>query len=55
LSATIYVTAVIVIASAVYKWIEEPANRWLRNRVRVALDPPKKIVEVSCVATAHSD
>jgi peptidoglycan/LPS O-acetylase OafA/YrhL len=36
-SAGVYMTGVIAISSAVYRWIEEPANRYLRSRVQVAL------------------
>jgi len=55
LSATIYVIAVIAIASVVYKWIEEPANRWIRGRVKTALEPPMRTVEVSCAAPLRSE
>ena len=55
LSATLYVIAVIVIASAVYQWIEEPANRWLRARVKAALEPAVRTVEVPCVARLQSE
>jgi peptidoglycan/LPS O-acetylase OafA/YrhL len=36
-SASIYLTAVIAVSAVVYRFVEEPANRWLRRRVQVAL------------------
>jgi peptidoglycan/LPS O-acetylase OafA/YrhL len=36
-SAATYLTAVIVVSAGVYYFIEEPANRYLRSRVQVAL------------------
>lgn len=36
-SAAIYLTAVIAVSAAVYFFVEEPANRYLRSRVHVAL------------------
>jgi peptidoglycan/LPS O-acetylase OafA/YrhL len=38
-SAVTYVTAVIAVSAAVYFFFEEPANRYLRSRVQVALQP----------------
>lgn len=38
-SAAVYMTGVIGISAAVYRWIEEPANRYLRSRIQVALQP----------------
>jgi len=36
-SATVYIAAVIVISAGVYRFIEEPANRYLRSRFQTAL------------------
>jgi peptidoglycan/LPS O-acetylase OafA/YrhL len=36
-SAAVYIAAVIAISALVYRFVEEPANRWLRARVRGAL------------------
>ena len=36
-SGAIYILAVIAVSAAVYKFIEEPANRYLRSRVHTAL------------------
>lgn len=36
-SASIYISAVIAVSAVVYRYVEEPANRWLRRRVQVAL------------------
>jgi peptidoglycan/LPS O-acetylase OafA/YrhL len=36
-SAVIYLAAVIAVSACVYYFIEEPANRYLRSRVQVAL------------------
>ena len=37
-SASLYLSAVIALSALVYRYVEEPANRWLRSRARVALD-----------------
>jgi peptidoglycan/LPS O-acetylase OafA/YrhL len=36
-SASVFLTAVIAVSALVYRYLEEPANRWLRGRVQVAL------------------
>ena len=36
-SASIFLTAVISVSALVYRFVEEPANRWLRGRIQVAL------------------
>jgi peptidoglycan/LPS O-acetylase OafA/YrhL len=36
-SAAVYIAAVIAISALVYRFVEEPANRWLRARVQGAL------------------
>lgn len=36
-SASVYISAVIGVSALVYRFVEEPANRWLRRRVQVAL------------------
>ena len=36
-SASLYLGAVIAVSAAVYRFIEEPANRYLRSRIQVAL------------------
>jgi len=38
-SASVYISAVIAVSALVYRFVEEPANRWLRARVQVALQP----------------
>jgi peptidoglycan/LPS O-acetylase OafA/YrhL len=38
-SAPLYLTLVIGISALVYRFIEEPANRYLRSRIQVALQP----------------
>jgi peptidoglycan/LPS O-acetylase OafA/YrhL len=38
-SASIFLAAVIAISALVYRYVEEPANRWLRGRIHVALEP----------------
>jgi peptidoglycan/LPS O-acetylase OafA/YrhL len=38
-SASVYLTAVIAVSAIVYRFVEEPANRWLRRRVQLALQP----------------
>jgi peptidoglycan/LPS O-acetylase OafA/YrhL len=38
-SAALYIAVVIAVSAAVYRFIEEPANRYLRSRVSVALQP----------------
>lgn len=37
ISAPVYLSAVIVISALVYRFLEEPANRWVRSRARAAL------------------
>jgi len=37
LSAALYITAVIAISAGVYRFIEEPANRYLRSRFQATL------------------
>jgi peptidoglycan/LPS O-acetylase OafA/YrhL len=36
-SASVFLAAVIAISALVYRFVEEPANRWLRSRIHVAL------------------
>jgi peptidoglycan/LPS O-acetylase OafA/YrhL len=36
-SASIFLAAVIAVSALVYRFIEEPANRWLRGRIKVTL------------------
>ncbi len=36
-SASVFLTAVIAVSALVYRYVEEPANRWLRGRIQVAL------------------
>jgi peptidoglycan/LPS O-acetylase OafA/YrhL len=36
-SAAVFLTAVIGVSTLVYRYVEEPANRWLRGRIRVAI------------------
>jgi peptidoglycan/LPS O-acetylase OafA/YrhL len=36
-SASIFLAAVIAVSALVYRFVEEPANRWLRGRIKVAL------------------
>lgn len=36
-SAPLYLSAVVVISALVYRFVEEPANRWVRSRARAAL------------------
>ena len=36
-SASVYLSAVIAVSALVYRYVEEPANRWLRSRVQAAL------------------
>lgn len=36
-SAGVFLAAVIAVSALVYRYVEEPANRWLRGRIQVAL------------------
>jgi peptidoglycan/LPS O-acetylase OafA/YrhL len=36
-SASVYLSTVIGVSALVYRYVEEPANRWLRSRVHAAL------------------
>jgi peptidoglycan/LPS O-acetylase OafA/YrhL len=38
-SASVFLAAVIAVSALVYRYVEEPANRWLRGRIHVALQP----------------
>jgi peptidoglycan/LPS O-acetylase OafA/YrhL len=38
-SAGVFLAAVIAVSALVYRFVEEPANRWLRGRIQVALQP----------------
>lgn len=38
-SASVFLAAVIAVSALVYRFVEEPANRWLRGRVQTALQP----------------
>jgi peptidoglycan/LPS O-acetylase OafA/YrhL len=36
-SAPVYLSAVIAVSALVYRYVEEPTNRWLRSRIHAAL------------------